>query len=250
MNFPSSFDERLQLLRRIQDCYHPFIYQPRTYAKKYVYDSEWNSEQKILTAAKIQVRQVDTLAAAGTLQNPLVLILADDIFPGGNYLCVAGMQEESLFLRSALWRHLTKDMYPILANEAIYAKDVPILDGNIYSFIACPGLKMPRLIDGKLSAEDRCVLTKKVELILQVASANGHRNFVLGALGNGVWSCPAKCVADIFKDVLRQNSACYDDIIFAILGANCNTYKIVFENGLHNSHSCGPSHITAKSMVI
>jgi hypothetical protein len=131
--------------------------------------------------SSVCVRRCDTLDAATSLENPLILILADNERPGGNFRALAGMQEESLFLRSALHRHLLPEMYPIGLDEGLYAPDVPLVTGGVASFIACPGLKMPRLIDEKLCTNDRHVLTKKIELIVQVAGQYGHSDLVLGA---------------------------------------------------------------------
>lgn len=166
----------------------------------------------------------DALTVADGL---VILILADDVSPGGNYRCIAGMQEESLFLRSALWRHLTIDLYPIGPTQAIYARDVPFLDGSVRSFIACPGLKMPKLENGRLPAKEREELVKKVELIMQVSRKNGHKNLVLGALGCGVWGNPAIDVAEIFKEVLEACQGTFQHVIFAVLGGNYQRFREV-----------------------
>lgn len=177
--------------------------------------------------SRVELRKRDTLEVAELASNPLVLILADHERPGGNFKALAGMQEESLFLRSALWRHLTSDQYPIAATEALYATAVPLLDGGVLSFVACPGLKLPRLIDNRLSSEDEATLQTKIELILQIAHTHGHDDIVLGALGCGVWGCPPRHVAEVFRDVLERYAGLYATAYFAVLGANFDFFADV-----------------------
>ena len=231
MEFPASLDERLSLLDRIQWRFHPLIYTPTTPVIKYDLDTieTISCDGADPDKSCVTILNGDTLIVADHLEDPLILILADDVSPGGDYRCVAGMQEESLFLRSALWRHLTNELYPIEQGQAIYARDVPLLDGSTKSFIACPGLKMPKLVNGRLSAVDRDLLSRKVDLIIRVSRLNGHKNLVLGALGCGVWGNPAEEVAEVFKQNLDICVGSYEHVVFAILGANCERFRDVFE---------------------
>lgn len=177
--------------------------------------------------------------------SPLVLILADADTPGGCVQAGAGMQEESLFRRTALAAALPHHLYPIPIDGALYAGAVPVLmrseaDGfaplplppPTRSFLACPGIKMPRLTqDGNLFPEDHQSLRVKVELILQAALSYGHRDLVLGALGCGVWGCPAREVAGVFHQVLAERGKWFRDVRFAILGANCGIFADVLRTG-------------------
>jgi uncharacterized protein (TIGR02452 family) len=187
--------------------------------------------------AVTRVTKQDTLDVALGLDNPLVLILADDERPGGCVLAGAGMQEESLFRRTALFRHLLPGQYPIGPAEALYAPRVPVLlsseasgyaplrPGTRMAFVACPGIKMPRLDSrGRMTDEDIDTLRTKIRLVLDVARAHGHTNLVLGALGCGVWGCPARQVADAFADVLQDHGA---GLVahFAVLGAAFNVFQ-------------------------
>lgn len=182
----------------------------------------------------IEVLRMDTLEAASSIvqDNPLVLIFADAHSPGGCVVAGAGMQEESLFRRTALHKHLLREMYPIEDDACIYAPDVPVLGcrAPTMSFVACPGIKMPWLKDdGRFRDEDVLRLRKKVELICQVAIRNGHSNLVLGPLGCGVWGCPPRHVAEIFRETLLQKySAELDKVVFAMLGANLRFFHEAF----------------------
>jgi uncharacterized protein (TIGR02452 family) len=148
-------------------------------------------------------------------------------------------QEESLFRRTALFRHLDRSMYPIEQLAAIYAPSVPVsssYDGCVgieFSFVACPGLKMPPTgPDGRLLEPDADLLRKKVELIFQIARDNGHRSLVLGALGCGAFGCPPRHVAGIFRDVIRSEAVRCSGIrrvVFAITGANRGFFEDSFD---------------------
>lgn len=193
---------------------------------------------KASKAYEATVEKADTLEVAlrlrGEGHDPLVLILADAYEPGGCVRAGAGMQEESLFRRTALFKHLDKTMpglYPIEPLAAVYAPSVPVVvDGRHdveLAFVACPGLKMPQLDRReRLMPDDVALLRKKVALILQVAHDLGHASVVLGALGCGAFGCPSRDVAEVFRDVLATDFAdVFDRVAFAVLGANHDLFK-------------------------
>jgi hypothetical protein len=164
-------------------------YNPPSITKRYKYH-EGVSIPKTCATTDVRVLNADALDVALSMRDPLVLILADDIRPGGCIHAGAGMQEESLFRRTALFAYLRSDLYPLGPDEALYARHVPVLltsemtgyqaHGNRrISFIACPGVKMPQLVGDRLSADDEDVLRCKVRLILQVAAENGVRSGVV-----------------------------------------------------------------------
>lgn len=213
-------------------------YTPLKPAFKVLFKDVWNPHI-IYNSTKVTVLKCDTLQAAkilhDQLHDPLILIFADADVPGGCVEAGAGMQEESLFRRSALHKHLVKDMYPIESTSAIYAPFVQMVNeeygGKYTHFIACPGLKMPKLTsDNNFYPHDADLLRKKITLMFQVAYDNGHTSLVLGALGCGVWGCPPKHVANIFKEVIKEYDGVFSDIIFAVLGANYNLFNVVFDN--------------------
>lgn len=217
--------ENVAMWRNTQELFRN--YNPVTPAMKVKHTSVWNPI-KSYAKTHVAVWKKDTLECALLLEKPLVLILADDVSPGGCVEAGAGMQEESLFRRSALHKHLVKNLYPILRDETIYAPDVPLTGAGTIDFIACPGIKMPKLSQNELFAEDVDVLESKIELILQVAYMNGHKHLVLGALGCGVWGCPTKHVALIFKRKIAEYDRVFQTIVFGILGANYNIFSEVF----------------------
>lgn len=195
----------------------------------------------------VRVLNADAIDTALGMRDPLVLILADADVPGGCVHAGAGMQEESLFRRAPLFAHMRPSMYPLACDEALYARGVPVLLGSEgagyptlprptprLSFVACPGVKLPALADGgRMSQADAEVLRRKVRLILQVAHAHGHDEVVLGALGCGVWGCPAKHVAEVFAEVLLSEWHGVRTARFAILGALASVFEEALERGCH-----------------
>jgi uncharacterized protein (TIGR02452 family) len=132
--------------------------------------------------------------------------------------------------------------YPIRENECLYARGVPVLmssEASGYralwphldlSFVACPAIKMPTLHNMALSAADAGVLAAKVRLILDVASREGHEDVVLGAMGCGVWGCPAKCVARVMHSVIASyKSSVLKRVHFAITGRSFDVFRDAFD---------------------
>ena len=196
----------------------------------------------------------------------LVVNLADDNFAGGCVAQGSGAQEESLFRRTNYVSSLKQELYPILADEAIYSPDVLVLKTNESSgwellnpghthgkieewshglpriaFIACPGIKYPETLSmpltdasgneteamgERLQEADVDILKKKIKTILQTAIRQGHDSVILGAMGCGAWRNPIDHVAEIFKSVLREWDGCLSHIYFAILHTTDDNYIV------------------------
>ena len=141
----------------------------------------------------------------------------------------SGAQEESLGRRTTLCQHLLWESYPILDNEALYSKGVvvfrdteqrgfaPLPKPFSVDVITCPGIRHPKLVDEHLSQVDLDRLRVKIELIFQMAHANGARTLVAGALGCGAWRNPPADVAQVFKEVLDRYAGMLDTVVVAIL---------------------------------
>lgn len=179
----------------------------------------------------------DTLEAASHLHNPVALNLANAFNPGGGWLQLCGAQEESLFHRSGLSKHLLSKFYPLKWAEVLYAGDVPVWFGpeskgypeirQICSFIACAATDHPVLTStGRLPKNEVELLASKIHLVMHVAHIKGHKNIILGALGCGAFRNPAQQVAEIFKTVLKHWDV-FDQIVFAVLGDNLHVYNKV-----------------------
>jgi uncharacterized protein (TIGR02452 family) len=198
---------------------------------KYNPNSDINSVRKYeRLSTTVKLIKEDTLAVAERCDRPLVLILADARVPGGCVPCGNGMQEESLFRRTALFKHLLPSLYPIEDDAAIYAPNVEVLDNGYMDFIACPGIKMPQLENNRLLPEGEQRLIIKIRTIFQIAKKFNHDTLVLGAIGCGVWGCPTKHVAEIFQKIINEFDGQIRNVTFAILGANYNMFVDVFSN--------------------
>jgi uncharacterized protein (TIGR02452 family) len=163
-------------------------------------------------------------------RNPLVLNMADDVFPGGVVHLGSGAQEESLFRRTNLCCTLDIRLYPLGPLEGVYTPLASVFkaaeadgwaphDPVPMAFASVPALRNPRLVDGALDERDAQALERKVELLCHVAHTNGHDALVLGAMGCGAWRCPPAEVARIMHDVVRRCGAGLDIVIAILPGA-------------------------------
>lgn len=209
--------------------------------QRVTYDASPRIRSRPLGRTEIVFDQRDTIDVAMNLRNPLLLILADADRPGGCVHAGAGMQEESLFRRTALFAYLDPQLYPIGAEEALYARDVPVLmesenrgykpltPNRHMAFIACPGLKMPATTPrDELGEADAEALRRKIRLIVQTAVANGHTELVAGALGCGAYGCPIAHVARLFAEVLLEMDGLLVQVNFAIMGASFDVFERAF----------------------
>lgn len=196
------------------------------------------------TRASVIVTEKDTLTTALKLReeklNPMILNMASEYVPGGGVRKGSTAQEESLFRRTNYCLYLNKDIvdYPLQFDQVVYCSHIAVIkDENhkelpyheYFSFLACPGLRNPKLTaDKKLPSKQRNALKQKIRMIFQTAAFHGHDSLVLGALGTGAFNNPKEDVAEIFKQVIEEyQPGVFKKIVFAILGTH--TYN-VFRN--------------------
>lgn len=170
--------------------------------------------------------------------HPVVLNLADDLWPGGCVENGSGAQEESLFRCTNLCATLSLTarprLYPILDTQLIYSPGVKVLKSSEatgwrllepphdrLAIISCPGLRWPCLAPGgrRLQPQDVARLEHKVRLIMRCAFIKSHDVVVLGALGCGAWRNPAPHVAQVFYNVLQEPEFAgqFAQVVFAVL---------------------------------
>lgn len=201
--------------------------QPPPLSIKIQYNPNYQYKYDKNKSSKIYLHNMDTIDCAFLYENPLILNLADDIYPGGWVNNGSSAQEESLFRRTNYHLSRIKELYPIMEEEVIYSPQITVIKGSDLQpinntkqldFIACPAIKYPFLDeDGLLEEEDSALLKKKIETIIQVASKYGHDTIIFGAMGCGAWENPPQEVAKIFKEVLSKYNGCITNYIFAIL---------------------------------
>lgn len=201
---------------------------------KIKYSEDLNkTKKKRYPSSNILFYDMDTIDCALGFENPLVLNLADNYFPGGYVDEGAGAQEESIFRRSNYFKTLKKSLYPIEKDEAIYSSNVSIIkrsendNWSLYDsykrmdFIACPGIKYPGTIlkDNieQLNNIDVEQLKIKIKTIIQCAIHYNHDTIIFGALGCGAWKNPPFHVAKIFKEILDEYNGVIKNYVFSIL---------------------------------
>lgn len=194
------------------------------------------------------IEDMDSLrCAVGYLRmgyNPVVLNLADDMWPGGSVENGSGAQEESLFrctnLCATLKLYEKPRLYPIEPDELIYSADISVIKNceaamwglfhppyDQLAIISCPGLKFPTQENGRLSLDDEQKLQIKIRLILRTAVQKGHDMVVLGALGCGAWRNPASHVAQVFFNVMEESEFKFCKlklVVFAIMKTTQDMY--------------------------
>lgn len=223
--------ERHARWKDIQNRFKNYI--PNTI--KYSFDNNktlFNSGKGI-----ISVHNDDTLdfPIINNIDNPLILIFADDVNPGGCIESGNGMQEECLFRRTALFKYMSTNLYPLKHNESLYCANVPVIRMSEirnnqeipqmhYSFIASSCLKYP---SKPMKPEEIDMMKMKIELILRIAKHHSHKNIILGAWGCGAYGCDPREIAELFKNVCSQHNFRY---YFVILGKAYQIFKDVLMN--------------------
>lgn len=193
----------------------------------------------------VEIKDLDTLYAAKELVDdgykPLVLNMADWHYAGG---CVGGgakTQEEELFRRSNYCKHLLQSEYPLGVYDAIISYDVEVyregpdkdyaLLENTWkcNMIASPALDSPQLKyrdnEYLLIPDDWDIMYNKVRQLFYYAVMEGCDSIVLSAWGCGAFHLPAKEIARIFKNVLREMNGCLKKVVFAVTNHK-NNYDV------------------------
>ena len=156
--------------------------------------------------------------------------------PGGGFLGGARAQEESLCRSSALYACINGNpMYAhhapmpggFYTNYAIYSPDVPVFrtdDGDwldepyVCSFITSPAVNVGALRGGESEATIRDEMRERIDKVLAIAAAHGHRAIVLGAWGCGVFRNNPEMIAELFASALRRRYAnVFERVVFAVL---------------------------------
>lgn len=174
---------------------------------------------------------------------PLLLNLADDKIPGGCVHSGSRTQEEHIFRVSNLWKFIGdykynlkswEKFYPLKNSDCLYSKNVSLIKDGKYSdfperyisILTMPAINQPKLENGKFNQSDFLLMKQKIQTIFKVAIYYNHNCLILGALGCGVWLCPNKEVAEIFKEEIENFKGYFDYIIFAIKSSSDSNYSV------------------------
>lgn len=167
-----------------------------------------------------------------------MLNMANSTRPGGFYLEGHLAQEESIFIRSNIYKYLdpecTSDQkdrehrhYPLPEVGGLYVPNVlAIRNHEKYCYSLCvprhinvicvAGLNMTQ--SGVYFAEKHgAIIKNKIRTIFRIAAENGHTVLVLGALGCGQFKNPVDEVVRIFGEVIEESKGLFEAIVFSIL---------------------------------
>lgn len=219
--------------------------------------------QTLSCVGELKVENEDCLVVGRRLLDqglsPMIHILADHRFPGGDVKMGSGAQEESLFRRTNLCRALKQtDFYPINADEAVVCLSATVFKSPEISncemlsspfhldFCACPGLQNPKLAEGlAFFPEQEQTLRKKIRLILQAAYRCRNDSVVLGPLGCGAWRNPPEQVARIMREEVVPYMHVFKVVVVACLEVDPFSYIVLHRDKPSNyvifeRELCGP----------
>jgi len=175
------------------------------------------------TRPMIEVHPMDMLEAAQALsqqgRSVAVLNMANAFSPGGGVREGAGAQEENLHRRSDAIRftlQYRKEFYPIPEAACLLSWNVTIFRGKEkdgYNFldepfqvcmISCAAVQHPYLTRKQdyQYQDQKELMQKKVELIVNAVHELGCDSAVLSAFGCGAFGNPPKMVAEMFRNAL------------------------------------------------
>ncbi len=198
---------------------------------------------------KIIVVNGDCLDAALLLKahglNAAMLVMASRVHPGGGYRNANAGQEEDLCRRTNLFLCLEDPYlydrqrmfhYPLPELGGMYVPHCITLrkgmeDGYEFltkpeeiSMIAMNAISHPPTETDESTGEIRMdnkntkFMAQKIDILLHCAVSKGHDAMVLSAWGSGVYSLPAKQMAELFKTAIEKKYKNYFKcIVFAIL---------------------------------
>lgn len=192
-----------------------------------------------------EVTNETSLSAARRLGADVAcLVFASAKSPGGGFLTGAQAQEESIARSSALYpcQKSAGEFYDFhrrqpdlrYSDRIIYSPGVPVFRGDdgalldepyTVSFLtaAAPNLGAIEANQPGAAASVPDVLAVRVERVLAVASAHGHRRLVLGAWGCGVFRNDPAVVAAAFAAGLARAERRFDHVVFAVLDRQLGT---------------------------
>jgi uncharacterized protein (TIGR02452 family) len=197
---------------------------------------------------RFSVNNESTLVAAKRFVDdhldPVALNFASARHPGGGFLNGARAQEESLCRASALYACLVglpvyhRHDDALYSSWMAYSPGVPVFrddDGPLLeapwkcAFITAPApnARVALQRDRGRGAEIAAVMAERIERVLALAAARGHRSLVLGAWGCGAFGGDAEVVAGLFHDAFRGPFlGVFEAVNFAVLDTSARGERI------------------------
>lgn len=210
-----------------------------------VYTSTYDEQEEILQLfprreehSVIKILEKDCIYAAleeRGASRTCILNMADWEIAGGVVECGSRAQEEELFRRSNLHKHLQQKYYPMRGLKTIYSRDVEffrdgidkgykLMDNPIhFDVISAPALRWRETTeDGQhfISPLDAQLMKDKIRNLFILAAHEGVETLILSAWGCGAFGGPPRHTAELFKEVLEEADGLIPKVVFAITGYN------------------------------
>ncbi len=171
-----------------------------------------------------------------------ILNMADWTRAGGIVDAGSRAQEEELFRRSNLYKHLHQSYYPLRLLQTVYSTDVEFFKDGFdkgfarmatprkFDVISAPALVGPKTTDDGqhyVRPEDVDTMRTKIRNLILIAAEHRVDTLILSAWGCGAFGCPPTHTAQIFKEVIEEYDGLIPNITFAILGYNYEPFATV-----------------------
>jgi len=200
------------------------------------------------STTRVEVVRMDCVyaAAAATAaggNQVCILNMADWTRAGGNVAGGSRAQEEELFRRSDLHKHLHQRYYPMRPFQTVYSRDVsfhragPDMDYALipeqrYDVISAPALVGPYLTEDSshfADEKDAEFMRQKIRHLFAIAYEQGVDTLVLSAWGCGAYGGPPQHTAELFREALTEFDGIIPHVVFAVLGDNYEPFAAVLQ---------------------
>ncbi len=171
-----------------------------------------------------------------------ILNMADWSRAGGAVDSGSRAQEEELFRRSNLYKHLHQSYYPLRLLQTVYSTDVEFFKDGFdkgfarmaasqkFDVISAPALVGPETTtDGQfyVNTSDVEIMRAKIRNLILIAAEHNVNTLILSAWGCGAFGCPPTHTAQLFKEIIEEYDGLIPNITFAILGYNFEPFTKV-----------------------
>ncbi len=201
---------------------------------------------KIHNVSLLQVINDDCIYAAikTAYGRTCILNMADWKRAGGLVSGGSKAQEEEIFRRSNLHKHLHQTYYPMRNLQTIYSHNVKFFKNGaekmyetmdthfICDILSSPALSCPELSDDynyfkhKTDAE---YMYEKIRQLFLIAIIEDVDTLILSAWGCGAFNGPVIHIAQLFKRALNEFDGYIKNVAFAILGYNYIIFKDILD---------------------
>lgn len=194
------------------------------------------------TTIKVVENDCIYAAQAANEGRTCILNMADWVRAGGLVEAGSRAQEEELFRRSNLYKHLHQKYYPMRPCTTVYSRDVEFfkygadkyyekMPASIkFDVISAPALcGVPTSPDGQyfLREKDAALMMEKIRQLILIAAEQCVDTLILSAWGCGAFGGPPTHTAQLFKQAIEECDGLIPNITFAILGLNYEPFRDV-----------------------